>query len=309
MTAPLLLTLVLLVTPSAASAPVVEPVALSYGQAPAKPLDGPRGIALDARRGEIVIANTGAHVVETYGLDGRLRARFVHRVRTAGKRIEPGVPTGVALDASGNLLVVDRLAAYVDVLDARGAEVARLEIGAAGCPAGASVSAVAVTRTGGILVASAGDSARVHRFDGRYRSLGCWGTPGREPGQLAGITGIAALADGRCVITCATTRLAVQIFTFDGEFVRGFGAHEIGPGNFSYPSGVTATDDGRIWVSDEIRHSVQVFDSAGSYLGVVGGQGVAPGEFMYPSALSGDGKELLAVSERVGNRYQLLRIR
>jgi hypothetical protein len=36
---------------------------------------------------------------------------------------------------------------------------------------------------------------------------------------------------------------------------------------------------------------------------------MAPGEFMYPSALSGDGKGLLAVSERVGNRYQLLRIR
>jgi hypothetical protein len=30
---------------------------------------------------------------------------------------------------------------------------------------------------------------------------------------------------------------------------------------------------------------------------------------LYPSALSGDGKELLAVCERVGNRYQLLRIR
>ena len=306
---PLFAALLLFATPVTAGAPALEPLGLFHGQAPAKPLDGPRGIALDARRGEVVVANTGAHVVETYDLAGRLRARYVHRVRDAAGRLVDGYPTGVALDATGRTLIVDRLAAYVDVLDSRGAAVARLDLGAMpGCGA-TGASAVAVTKSGEILVAAGGERARIHRFDARYRPLGCWGEPGREPGHLEAITGIAALPDGRCAITCATTRLAVQVFTPAGEFVRGFGLHEIGPGNFSYPSGVTATADGRLWVSDEIRHSVQVFDGAGSYLGAVGGQGTAPGEFLYPSALSGDGRELLAVSERVGNRYQLLRIR
>lgn len=307
----LLLGLVLLAAPAAAAALAVEPVAQPHRQAIAKPLDGPRGIALDARRGEVLVANTGQHLIETYDLEGRLIARTVHRVRAADGRLVDGFPAGLAIDGAGRTLVVDRLATYVDVLDSRGAPVARLEIGIErpGCTAATSVSAVAVMQSGEILVAAGDEGARIHRFDARYRALGCWGEPGPEPGHLAAITGIASLPDGHCAITCARTQLAVQIFTAAGEYVRGFGAHEIGPGNFSYPSGVTATDDGRLWVSDEIRHSVQVFDKAGSYLGAVGGQGVAPGEFMYPSALSGDGKELLAVSERVGNRYQLLRIR
>jgi len=304
-----MLALLMLAAPAAAAVPAVEPVAQPQRQGLA--LSAPQGIAIDARRGEVVVANTGEHRIETYSFEGRLLARYVHRVRSNDGTLLDGYPTGLAIDAAGRTLIVDRLARYVDVLDSRGAPVARLDLAgpSSTCPAAASIAAVAVMSTGEILVASGGDSARVHRFDARYRPLGCWGEPGTEPGRLAAITGIAALPDGGCAVTCASTHFAVQIFTARGEFVRGFGLHEIGPGNFSYPSGVTATAGGRLWVSDEIRHSIQVFDGAGSYLGAVGGQGVAPGEFMYPSALSGDGKELLAVSERVGNRYQLLRIR
>ena len=129
--------------PVPAGAPVLEPLGLFHGQAPAKPLVGPRGIALDARRGEVVVANSGAHVVETYDLAGRLLARYVHRVRDAGGRLVDGCPTGVAVDAAGHTLIVDRLAAYVDVLDLRGAAVARLDLGA---EPGGGATAVAVIR-------------------------------------------------------------------------------------------------------------------------------------------------------------------
>jgi NHL repeat-containing protein len=305
----LTLALLGLAAPAAAAAPAVEPLAQPHREASA--LSAPQGIAVDTRRGEVLVANTGEHRIETYSFAGRPLGRYVHRVRSSDGTLHDGYPTGLAIDAAGRTLIVDRLARYVDVLDSRGAPVARLDLAgpSSACPAAANIAAVAVMSTGEILVATGGDSARVQRFDARYRALGCWGVPGTEPGRFAAITGIAALPDGGCAVTCASTHFAVQIFTAGGEFVRGFGLHEIGPGNFSYPSGVTATADGRLWVSDEIRHTIQVFDSAGSYLGAVGGQGVAPGEFMYPSALSGDGKELLAVSERVGNRYQLLRIR
>jgi hypothetical protein len=91
--------------------------------------------------------------------------------------------------------------------------------------------------------------------------------------------------------------------------VLGFGVHDIGMGNFSFPSAVASTQDGRIWVSDEIRQVIQVFDSTGQFLGMLGGQGQRPGEFLYPSALACDDGGRLAVTERVGRRLQLLRIR
>ena len=107
------------------------------------------------------------------------------------------------------------------------------------------------------------------------------------------------------MITSSTSKLVVRIYESTGEFVSGFGGHEVGPGNFSNPSGVVTTADGRIWVSDEIRQSVQVFDSTGNFLGALSGAG----EFNYPSALATDGKDYLAVTERLGNRFQLLKIR
>jgi DNA-binding beta-propeller fold protein YncE len=85
--------------------------------------------------------------------------------------------------------------------------------------------------------------------------------------------------------------------------------HDIGPGNFSLPSGVAVSADGRIWVSDEIRQIVQVFEPSGKFIQSVGVGGRGPGEFHYPSALASDGKDLVAVAEREGNRFQLLRVR
>ena len=74
------------------------------------------------------------------------------------------------------------------------------------------------------------------------------------------------------------------------------------------PSGIAATPDGRIWVSDELRQIVQVFIPEGEFLGSLGRGGSAPGEFLYPSALATDGGERLAVAESVGARFQVFSI-
>jgi hypothetical protein len=255
----------------------------------------------------VLVANTGKHRIEVFDLRGRPRGRFIHRVRTAAGLVE-GRPTQLAIDGRGRTLVVDQLADQVDVVDLRGRSIAQLVPSTAEC-AGSGAAAVCVTRAGDILVGSRGAGGRIHRFDRDYRYLGCWGAAGPDTGQLTAITGIAGLSDGRVVVVCSATKLAVQIFEPDGRFVRGFGVHDIGPGNFSFPSGVATSSDDRIWVTDEIRQLIQVFDPTGRLLLVTGGQGVRPGQFMYPSALASDGAGTLAVSERVGSRLQLLRIR
>lgn len=273
------------------------------------PFGSPRGIAIHSAMGEVLVANSGQRRIEIFDLDGRRRGHFVHRVRGESGALEQGVPVGLAIDGAGRLLVVDNLAAYVDVLDFRGRSVARLDLAAPGCPASARATAVAVGASGEILVATGGPEGRIYRFDRNYRPLGCWGEAGPAPGRLAGVTGLALLPDGRVVVAGALSDFAVQIFSDRGEFLAGFGVHDVGPGNFSLPSGVATTQDGRIWVTDEIRQVIQVFDSTGRFLGMVGSGGVAPGQFQYPSALASDGEGRLAVTERVGNRFQLLRIR
>jgi DNA-binding beta-propeller fold protein YncE len=303
--------LALLPFSSSAAAPVIDS-ALVLSQANGqRDFNGPLGIAVDPAHGEVVVANTGEARIEFFDFRTFPRGSYVHRVADEGGDPRDGRPSQLAFDAAGYLLVSDLSVPYVDVLDYRGRRVAKLTLPAPDdvLAAGGGPGALAVGRDGTILVASRGNRGRVHVFGPDYRHRASWGTPGSAAGQLNGITGLAETAQGEVVVACVYTDLAVQVFDSAGAYRRGWGVHDIGPGNFSYPSGVTVTEDGRIWVSDAIRQVIQVFDPAGTYLGAVGGSGLGPGEFTYPSALASDGRGMLALVESMGNRLQLIWVR
>jgi sugar lactone lactonase YvrE len=290
---------------------LVEPALTITGSDPGVPFRAPEGIALDARHGELLLAHAGAHRIDIFDLQGHLRARILHEVTGPdGKRVE-GSPVSIALDRAGHSVVTDRLAGYADVLDYRGRSLGRLELPARGPEIFTEgPGAVACAPDGGVLVASRGDSGRVHEFAPDFSKATEWGDAGTGPGQLSRITGLAVSPkDGSVVVVCENTQYAVQVFDRRGGYLRGFGAHEIGPGNFSYPSAVTITSDGRIWVSDAIRQNIQVFGPDGGLLGAFGGPGRTPGRFTTPMALASQDDSLLAIVERDGNRFQLMHIR
>ena len=88
----------------------------------------PRGLAVDERRGEFLLANTGMHRIEFFDLTGKAVGQVTHRVETDDGTLIEGQPRSVAVDPSGRLIVVDQMAAYVNVLDFRGRSVGRLEL-------------------------------------------------------------------------------------------------------------------------------------------------------------------------------------
>ena len=272
------------------------------------PLSGPTGVAVDVRHGEIVVANTAAHRIEFFDLSGRPLGALVHRVAEPRGAYVEGQPRTLALDRAGHLLVSDNLASYVDVLDFFGRSITRLRP-FEGQPGAGGPGALAVDAAGTIYVASSGDSGRIVRYSPEYEPLPGWGLPGREAGQLCQITGLAFAPDGRAVVTCVGTQFGIQVFDASGRYVTGFGLHELGPENISFPSGVAVTGDGRIWITDATRQTVQVYDLTGRYLGTCGQGGDAPGDFYFPSAVASDGADLLAIAERVGSRLQLFRVR
>jgi len=262
----------------------------------------PRGVAFDPVDGAIYVSNTGAHTIEVFSKLGRPLGRFVHRAsRPTGEAVD-GRPTALAFDASGHLLVVDQLAPYVDVLDRRLRPVTRLAI-PAGHPA-----ALAVARDGTIYVGTSTEASRVYRFRRDYTPDGSWGEEGSGPGYLQDVSALAVLGDSAIAVACERTDLGVQIFGLDGAYRRGFGTHEVGDGNFSLPSGLFATADGRLWVLDEIRRTLQLFDAGGALMAVVTGSGTARGGFEHPSALAGDGRGSLAVADRGIGRVQVFDI-
>jgi DNA-binding beta-propeller fold protein YncE len=295
--------LVLVLFPATSAHPAADP-ALSLrlvlgGQTRGVMLSEARGVAFDPADHAIYVSNTGAHRIEVFSRTGRPLGRFIHRVARPSGELVDGRPTALAFDAAGRLLVVDQLAAYVDVLDRRLRPVTRLAI-PDGHPA-----AVTVGGDGTIWVGTTAEASRVHRFRPDYTPAGAWGEPGTAPGRLQDIAAIAALGDTAVAVACERTDVTVQIFSPAGEYRRGFGTHEVGDGNFSLPSGLVAGADGRLWVLDEIRRSLQVFDGAGNYLTRVTGTGTALGAFQHPSAVAADGRGLIAVADRGLGRVQV----
>lgn len=288
-------------TPARApGAPLLVPKLVVWGYADGTTFRDPRGVAFDPLDGAIYVANSGAHRIEAFSRTGRPLSWFVHRVTGPDSVVVDGQPCALAFDRAGHLLVVDNAAAYVDVLDRRGRPLRRLDL------SGGRPAAVAVGPGGAIYAATSGEGSRIFRFGADYAPAGSWGEPGTGPGHLHSVTALGVLADSTIAVACGRTDLGVQIFTPTGGYLRGFGTHELGPGNVSLPSGVLGTSDGRIWVCDEIRQSLQVFDSRGAFLELAGGRGAAPGEFAYPSAIASDGKGLIAVTDRELGRVQVL---
>lgn len=262
----------------------------------------PRGVAFDPSDGAIYVSNTGAHTIEVFSKLGRPLGRFVHRVSRPNGDVVDGRPTALAFDASGHLLVVDQLASYVDVLDRRVRPVTRLAI-ASGHPA-----AVAVGGDGTIYVGTGAEASGVHRFRRDYTPDGAWGDEGSAPGTLRDVVALAVLGDSAIAVACERTDFGIQIFGLTGGYRRGFGTHEVGDGNFSLPSGMAVTADGRLWVVDEIRRTLQAFDAGGALVAVVTGSGTARGGFDHPSGLAADGRGSLAVADRGIGRVQVFQI-
>lgn len=270
----------------------------------------PRAIAIDTAHGEVIVANSGLGRIEYFDYRTWPLGFFTHEVPGPDGRPLVGEPLALALDTQGRLLLSDFRAPYVDVLDYRGRSLRTLALPAPDDTAGAQAGpgAIAVAPDGHVLVASRG-AGRVHVFDADLAYVATWGVTGLDSAQLRDITALAVAADGRVFVTCAATRYAVQVFQLDGTFVNGFGRHELGPGNFSLPSGLAFMSGDRVCVSDAIRQIVQVFGTDGTFVGTFGGVGIGLAQFREPSALAGDGHGLLALAEKSGSRFQVLWLR
>ncbi|HET9820227.1 MAG TPA: hypothetical protein VFQ16_00235 [Burkholderiaceae bacterium] len=143
-------------------------------------LQRPAGIAFDAVRSRLYVADSAAHRVFVFGSDGRL-------LRTLGRNGsadgEFNFPTHLALGREGELLVTDAMNFRVQAFDADGNF--RWKLGKVGDGSGdfAAPKGVAQDRHGQVYVVDAlFDAVQVLRSDGRLL-LG-FGQRGSEPGRF-----------------------------------------------------------------------------------------------------------------------------
>lgn len=129
-----------------------------------------------------------------------------------------------------------------------------------------------------------------------------WGVRGKWKGALFNPRAVEALSDGSWVVLDRTNR--VQVFSPEGEFLRGWTTPETGRGN---PRGLDVDHAGNILVADTHYGQVLRYDPEGALLQVIGRPGSGPGEFCLVTDVVEDSSGVLTTLE-YGDKVRVQRL-
>ncbi len=275
--------------------PPLRPVAVVYRHAEGTMLRGPRGVFVEPKSGDVYVADTGNHLVAVYDRAGTPLASF-------GFNREFAEPFKAIADPQGRVYVLGGLPATVKVFSFRGVYVRDFPLGRGAKGRPVLITAMAIDGKGNLYFGDSGNGEVLiygpdHQLRLRFQ--------GKAAEGLISISAIAVAENGEIFVVDARAAPAVQVYSPEGEFLRGWGQHAGGVQNFSLPSGIALTAD-RVRVVDTLRQTISTFSTSGEFLRRDGGLGTMPGAVLYPSDIATDAEGRVYVVERVGNRLQVL---
>jgi DNA-binding beta-propeller fold protein YncE len=221
-----------------------------FPKAPVKTFVNPIGVAAGAD-GRVYVSDSQSRVVHVFGDHGKTY------LTALGKAVLKR-PTGLALDSTGHLLVVDTLASQVLVFDTAGYR-QKAVIGQDGRGEGAFhyPTSISLAHDGKVLVSDS-LNFRVSVLSPELAFQKAFGEAGDAPGYFARPKGIAADSEGHVYVVDALFD-NVQIFDQEGRLLLAFGSPGRGPGEFWLPNEIFIDDQDRIYVSDAYNKRVQIF--------------------------------------------------
>lgn len=252
----------------------------------------PTGVAFDSEAKRLFVSDKGNNRVQTFSLEsgavGEHVAEFGRRGTERGQFREP---SGMDVDGSGNLFVVDNNNNRVQVFGPGGE--LRRTWGGPGAEAGQFNAPM--------TLALGPDDERVHVvdtynyrvqvFDRAGELLNSWGGPG--PTQEAGRGrfvwpfGITTAPDGSVFVSDPGGQ-RIQKFGPDGEFLTEWGSFGTGEGEFYKPKGL-ACDGETLYVVDFGNHRGQMFTTDGEFVDLFGVDEFQPPERSCQGLLGGIG--------------------
>jgi DNA-binding beta-propeller fold protein YncE len=252
----------------------------------------PMSVFLDPKSGEVFVADTKNGLIGIFTAEGAPLFAFGSE--------ELREPTRVAADPGGRIYVLDNDRTKIKVFSYRGQYLGPLELPGVGEKP--SFGALTFDADGNLYVGE-NETCRVLVYSPDRKLKLRLGECGVGPGQFQAITGIAADKE-RIAVTDAQV-VSVQLFDRRGDFVKGWGAHDMGIQNFSLPQSVAFASQGRIAVIDTLRHELKFFDREGNFLDRFGGLGSRIGQLAFPSGVAADASGRIIVVEKGNSRVQV----
>ena len=84
---------------------------------------------------------------------------------------------------------------------------------------------------------------------------------------------------------CDSENHHIQVFDQNLKFLRCFGSHGTGPGQFNWPDNIDFDTSGHLYVTDLKNHRIQCLTADGDPIRCIGRKGSGPGEFTRPNIL------------------------
>lgn len=274
----------------------VRPAVLIGGGFYSGAFAGVSGVWCDRRTGEIYVADPGSGAIEIFDEEGAPLYAFSDDEHLAE-------PVRVAVGPDDRIYVIDSDHARIKTYSYRGEFLGYLDPPGFEGREKPSFTAITFDLNGDLYVGES-RSGQVVAYDAKLRQKLRIGAYGEAPGQFNGITGIAI--DAKNVYVASVQGVAVQVFTRQGRYVRGWGAHEAGLNNVSLPAGIAVDAKGRVILLDKLRQEIKYFDPDGRLIDLYGGGGRQPGAVAYPSDLSMDRQGRLCVADSGNFRVQVL---
>ena len=251
----------------------------------------PFAVASDGQ-GRVFVTDVAKHKVFILDL-------LHHKVRTLldpqGKAEFISFPTGVAVDATGRVYVVDSRSAQVIVFGKNERMLGKFGYRHLKRPTGITVD----SRRKRVYVVDT-DTHRLVVFNTSGRFLTTIGKRGSGPAQFNYPLDVSLDRQGNLYVLDAMNA-RVEVLDPEGHFLRAFGERGTASGSFQVPKSIAVSPAGQVYVTDSLANRLVIFDLKGDYLLTLGGRSaftgghVSPGGFLMPAGIDVDRNDTIWV--------------
>ena len=205
----------------------------------------PGSMAIDKENRLLYVSDVALDQVLVYDADS---FKLLRKIGTTGRNHElttPGdfaKPTGVAVDADGNLYVCDTLNNRIEIFDADGKFVSTFE----------------TERGYHLMIRDPEVAPRIPTADADGKFVSTFGKAGDGPGYFARPKGVAVDSDGHIWVADGQQD-RVQVFNQQAQLLITLGGHGLLPGQFQGLVGIATDKNNRVFTSEMYPGRVQQF--------------------------------------------------